>query len=225
MRKLSIAVLTLALLALGSEPLSAQLWFGPANSLRNGTTTPATCSPSGLNVFYNRTTGLAVCTATNTWTTVLGTSTATRDQKMVSATGVGNTAATTDDPVWTLTSIPAGTFTANADTLYIRLELKTAANGNNKRFGVTVGGTQVNTANTTANAVSMFGFVTIRRVDATHVNVHAASSIGGTGGSSINLAVADLSANALAIVITAASPTTGAANDVILLGGTAKFEK
>jgi hypothetical protein len=141
--------------------------------------------------------------------------------KFVSAAGVGNTAATTDDPLWTLTPIPANTLTANGDSVVLTLFILTGATANNKRWGVTVGGTQVNTSNTTGNALPFVQFMVITRVDATHVNV----VIGSLAGSSVNLLVADLTANALALVVTGASPTTGAANDVKLMSGVAEIKR
>jgi hypothetical protein len=141
--------------------------------------------------------------------------------KMVSATGVGNTAATSDDPLWTLTPIPANTLTANGEAIVLTLVFLTGATGNNKRWGITVGGTQVNTSNTTGNGLPFVQFMIISRVDATHVNVF----IGSLAGSSVNLLVADLTANALALVVTGASPTTGAANDVKLMTGIAEIKR
>lgn len=143
-----------------------------------------------------------------------------------SATGVGNGADATDDALWTLTAIPANTFTANGDTLLLTLGMKTGATANNKRVGVTVGGTQVNTNNTSANNVTFGAVIMITRVSATAVNVFIMCS-GGVGayGSSINMAVADLTANTLAIVVTGASPTSSAANDVVLYSGIARITK
>ena len=145
----------------------------------------------------------------------------------ISGSGVGNTADTNNDALWTLTAIPANTFTANGDALVLTLSMKAGATGNNKNLGVTVGGTQVTTANTTANAVSGVVTITISRVDATHVNVFIGAAFANItlGASSINLAVADLTANTLAVVVTGASPTTGAANDMVLYSGTAQFRK
>lgn len=144
----------------------------------------------------------------------------------VSAAGVGNTAATTDDPLWTLTALPANTLTTAGDALVFTLELRTAATANNKRIGITVGGNQVNTNTTSANAVHFGGRITVRFVDATHVNVQIICT-GGAGchGGSYNLAVADVTANTLALVVTGASPTTGAAGDVLLMGGQVNIVK
>jgi hypothetical protein len=64
--QMGLLVLALAL------PASAQI-FGPAASLSSGLSDPLTCTPSGRNAFFNRTSGLfKLCTAVNTWTAVGG---------------------------------------------------------------------------------------------------------------------------------------------------------
>ena len=65
MKKLATLLLSLAL----AQPLLAH---GFALALRNGTSDPGTCQPSGLNVFVNRNSSsvLKVCTAANTWGSV-----------------------------------------------------------------------------------------------------------------------------------------------------------
>lgn len=145
----------------------------------------------------------------------------------VSGTGVGNVGAG-DDALWTLPSLPANTLAANGDRIEIIAEVATAANANNKNVGVTVGGTQITTTgNTAANNGNLRVAIGIVRVDATHVNVHLLAMNQGTttlGNRSVNLAVSDLSANTLALVVTGASPTTGAANDVLLYSGIAEFK-
>jgi hypothetical protein len=146
--------------------------------------------------------------------------------KFVSSAGVGNGADLTNDPVWTLTSIPANSFTANGDALVLTLGYKTGATVNNKTVGLTVGGFQ-NTSNA-LNASAQSGLVTwtVQRVDATHVHVFVTGTINtGFGSSNLNVAVADLTTNSLAIVVTAASPTTGAANDMVLYTGLAEWKK
>lgn len=143
--------------------------------------------------------------------------------KFVSAAGVGNGADATHDALWTLTAIPANTFTANGDALVLTLTGATAATANNKSWGLTVGGTQISSANVAWNNISYIQIATITRVDSTHVNVALMSS--SVYAASFNLAVADLTANTLAVVVTGASPTTSAANDVKLYSGFAVFVK
>lgn len=164
-----------------------------------------------------------------TFATSIGTGTAKANiagtyAKFVSGTGVGNGADATDDVLWSLTAIPANSFTANGDALVLTLSFVTATNANNKRVGLTVGGTQVNTGTRGANAESSVLNATITRVDATHVNV--VIGMGGLmGGSSLNLVVSDLTTNTLAVNVTGASPTSSAANDVKLYSGVADFKK
>lgn len=63
----SLAAIALALTI--SAPALAQ---GVAVSVRNGTTDPAQCQPTSLNVFLNRTgSALKLCTAANTWSSVM----------------------------------------------------------------------------------------------------------------------------------------------------------
>jgi len=46
---------------------------GPAKTIRFGASDPATCSPTGANVFFNTSSGtLKMCTATNTWSALAG---------------------------------------------------------------------------------------------------------------------------------------------------------
>lgn len=153
-------------------------------------------------------------------------------ESFVSAAGQGNTAVATDVALWTLTPIPAGTLVAAGDKVVLTLEVGTGATANSKRLGATVGGTQVNTSNTFAtNTARGIVTITVTRVDATHVHVGIGGGImapGGSspiGGASINLAVADLGANPLAIVVTGASPISSAAGDVLLYSGVAETKK
>lgn len=69
MRKLSILTTLLAICLAGSisQPADAQIWNGPASSIRSGSTNPARCSPAGLNIFYNTTSGLVTCVTTDSW--------------------------------------------------------------------------------------------------------------------------------------------------------------
>ena len=146
-------------------------------------------------------------------------------QTFVSATGVGNGADLTDDPLWTLTPIPANTLATNGDAIVITTQAHTTANANNKVFGVTIGGTQVNSNPVSSNNARLSGSIVIVRVDATHVHV-TLLYIGYSTmvGESFNVAVANLATNTLAIVVTGASPVTGAANDVKLYSGVAEWK-
>lgn len=155
-----------------------------------------------------------------------GTVTASFYAGFASAAGVGNGAGTSDTAVWTLTSIPAGTLATAGDGVLIHLGLKTASNGNAKRIGVTVGGSQVNTTTTTASNNTGVGEILINRVDDTHVNVIVVGNFAATiSVLSANLVVASLTANTLDVIVTTASPTTGAANDMVLYSGDALILK
>jgi hypothetical protein len=64
--KSTSTILIAAILLLAAPPV---LGHGFAVSVRSGTSDPATCQPTGMNVFINRTSTpvLKVCTAANTW--------------------------------------------------------------------------------------------------------------------------------------------------------------
>ena len=161
-------------------------------------------------------TGTAIATVSGTYA------------KFVSGAGVGNGADLTNDALWTLTALPANTFTANGDALILTLTCLSGATANNKALGLTVGGTQITSIQFAANTVPFLALASITRVDATHVNVALDNTGPGTVGfyaSSFNLVVADLTLNTLAVVVTGASPTTGAAGDVKLFSGIAEFRK
>lgn len=70
MKKLTLILLLIC--ALAAPPIFAH---GFAMALRSGTSDPGTCQPTGLNVFINRnsTPVLKICTAANTWTSLLTT--------------------------------------------------------------------------------------------------------------------------------------------------------
>ena len=149
--------------------------------------------------------------------------------KFVSGVGVGNGADLTNDALWTLPPVPVNTFSTNGDALVLTLSLMTGATANNKTMGLTVGGTQITTPTTIMNNLSTVTTATITRVDSTHVNVFVSGIP--TGGanlgpiSSVNLVVADLTANTLAVVVTGSSPTTGAAGDMKLFSGVAEIKQ
>lgn len=80
------------LIFLALTPVAAEgQFFGPAKTVMSGTADPATCQPTGNNVFINRnsTPVLKICTAANTWVTVptLHTGTTTNDNAPAGAVG------------------------------------------------------------------------------------------------------------------------------------------
>lgn len=207
-------------LLLLAAPVYGQVWGPCALCLKTtGGTMTGTISFSGSGMLASAT---PIAIGSGTATGTLGGTYA----KFSSGTGVGNGADTTDDPLWTLTSIPANTFTSNGDALILTLHFHAGATGNNKRVGVTVSSTQVNTGTLTYNNIPFIATIMIVRVDSTHVNVLLAiTGNTATSNDSLNLAVSDLTANTLALVVTGASQTTGAANDVKLYSGLAEFKK
>lgn len=146
--------------------------------------------------------------------------------KFVSGTGVGNGADTTQDALWTLTPIPANTFTANGDVLILTLSLLTASNANNKSPSLNIGGAPATSPPiVTWNGVGVIFLATITRINATTVLVcFTLTSTTGTASRLTSISVSDLTTNTLAVVVTGASPTTGAANDWLLFGGIAEFK-
>lgn len=137
--------------------------------------------------------------------------------KQVSAAGSCNTATTSNVTLWTVPTIPANTLNANGKFIEIVGALATASNNNNKRAGVVFQGNTVNAATSTNNgALTAYAFIArITRVTATsvHVVITFPQSI---GGSSLSLAVNDLTTTASTLTVVGASPTTGAANDVCM---------
>jgi hypothetical protein len=134
-----------------------------------------------------------------------------------SSSGIGNGADTTDDTLFTY-AIPLNSLSANGKSFRVVVGLQTAANGNNKRIKLTVGGTAVlNTGTVTWNILGVMLVAECSRLDSTHVlclaRTLADSTLPGVGVTP-SIAVSDLSSNTLTITATGASPTTGAANDV-----------
>lgn len=147
--------------------------------------------------------------------------------KFVSGSGVGNAADTTNDTLWAIPALPAGTLASNGDSLVIDLVYQTGATGNNKNIGFTVNATQVNSSVITWNANSIVGRAILTRVDSTHVNFGftITGQSGATSNATLNLVVADLTANTISVTCTGTSGTTGAANDVKLYSGIADIKK
>lgn len=141
--------------------------------------------------------------------------------KQVSAAGVGNGADTTDDPLFTIPTIPANTLDLNGDQILVRGEISTAANANTKAIGVLFQAVQVTTATCVCNNAKMIYEARITRVDATHVNIFMFGTVSGgnfIAGSVVNQAVSDLSSATSILKVTGSSPVTGAASDVLGYG-------
>lgn len=205
----------------------------PSSGFRFFATSTGMFAWKGSNGFVRQFDGSGI-TADRAWTLPnISGSLALSLTPFVSSSGVCNGADATDDVVWTLPTISAGALGTDGATLTLVLEFLNGATANNKHWGVNLngtctttcsGGTQVNTGNYTTSGGREHGFVTVQRINSTHVNVWVSSSVGGgVGASSINLLVNDLSSNALPISVTAASPTAGVQNDVCLYGGVPRF--
>jgi hypothetical protein len=145
-----------------------------------------------------------------------------RIDTQTSTGGIGNTAATTDDTIFTYT-LPANSMSANGNTARVTFGGSTAANGNNKTVKIWFGGIVVlSTGVITANNAEFSGWVEITRLSATKIQAHGmfvssngTTSINALADVTLNQTVSDLTTNTSIIKFTGASPTTGAANDVI----------
>ena len=141
--------------------------------------------------------------------------------EQVSAAGVCNSGTGSDDTLFTIPTIPANTLARDGQTIRVKAEIFTAANGNSKQFGFAFQGNQLsipaggfNNANGRLTAV-------IRRVSATRVNLFVFAPISVAvveGARSLNLSVNDLTTNTSTLVLTGRSAT--AANDSCSTGVT-----
>lgn len=94
MKKIFILIVYIIILANVSSAQAP----GPAKVIRFGTADPATCQPSGANIFYNTSTHLLkICIATNTWQplatsggVITGSGTANNLPKFTTTTNVGD---------------------------------------------------------------------------------------------------------------------------------------
>lgn len=141
-----------------------------------------------------------------------------RANAQTSSGGIGNTAATTDDTLFTY-SLPLNSLDANGKSVRGIASGHFASNGNNKQVKFWFAGTAVaDSAVVTHNNVDWQCDIEVTRIDATHVSCVGRFSASGTADVitvTANLVVSDLTSNASVIKITGASPTTGAANDVL----------
>lgn len=136
-----------------------------------------------------------------------------------SLTGVGNTADTTDDVLFTY-SLPASSFDVAGRALTVTAFGKLAANGNNKRMKIWFGATAVaDSGVVTGNGVGWQLQADIAKVGAAGANtqIGQGQSIVGTthGGVNVPQTPTETESGAIVIKVTGASGTTGAANDVL----------
>ncbi len=135
-----------------------------------------------------------------------------------SATGIGNSADTLDAVLFTYT-LPANRLAADGDSVRVIATGHFAANSNDKLVKPWFAGNAISDAVLTGgNDVDWVCELEIVRIDATHVSARGELRPYGLVAQLKvfpNLVVADLTATASVIEITGASPTTGAANDVL----------
>lgn len=148
-----------------------------------------------------------------------------------SAAGLGNAADTTDDVLFTF-ALPAGALDQAGRQVNVVAGGKTAANGNNKRvkiwWGTTTqtvgsavaGGTLIaDTGVITTNAGGWQVLAQVTKYGTLGANTQIAQgqTMAGTthGGTNVPVALTAVESAAINITITGASPTTGAASDVL----------
>ncbi len=145
-----------------------------------------------------------------------------------SSAGIGNTADTNDDTLFTYT-LPINALNTNGKSLRGIANGHFATNGNNKRVKFFFAGTAIaDSGVVTSNNVDWTCTFELARIDSTHVSavgVFTANGVASVVTVTPNLVVADLTANTSIVKITGASPTTGAANDVLGYQMRTRFEQ
>lgn len=135
-----------------------------------------------------------------------------------SSSGVGNTADTNDDTLFTYT-LPSNSMSANGKSVRAIATGHFATNANSKRVKMWFAGTAIADSGVlTLSNVDWKCEIEVTRIDATHV-----SCVGRFTGSNVadvitvtaNLVVSDLTANTSIIKTTGASTIVGAANDIL----------
>jgi len=132
-----------------------------------------------------------------------------------SSVSVGNAADTTDDPLYTA-SLPANAFTDNTKAITGFVFGTTAANGNNKTIKAKFGATTIVSSGTvTSNGLAWSLEFYIGRIGVGSQIAWATLTIGTTIIADTISNSAEDETGAIAISVTGASPTAGAANDVV----------
>lgn len=138
----------------------------------------------------------------------------TLDRQFVIA-GIGNAADTTDDTVFT-TVLNAGSLAKNGDELMIEANLTSAANGNNKTAKVILGATTLLTTGVlTSNAKKIQLLLRIVRTAAATQLWFASVTVDGVASAVSQGTSAEDLTTKLNLKLTLASPTTGAAADLL----------
>jgi len=132
-----------------------------------------------------------------------------------SIAGVGNAADTTDDTLFS-TSLQANELAKNGDEYVLEACGSTAANGNNKTIKVFFGATAVLSSGViTSNAKKWTAYVRVKRSAAGTQIANGEFTVDGTA-TTVNLTTpAEDLTGAVTAKVTGASPTTGAASDVL----------
>lgn len=135
-----------------------------------------------------------------------------------SSSGVGNTADTNDDTLFTY-SLPSNSMSANGKSVRVRAAGSSAANANTKDIKLWFAGTTIVDSGVLAlNNADWSIEMEITRIDSTHVSCVGTWTDNGLSAATVkvtaNLVVSDLTANASVIKVTGASTVVGAANDV-----------
>lgn len=129
--------------------------------------------------------------------------------------GIGNLADLTDDVVYT-TQIPALSLAKNGDEILVESELLSAANGNNKTAKIILGATTLLTTGViTSNAKNIQLRLRIVRTAAATQLWFATVIVDGVAAVLTKGTGAENLATSLALKLTLASPTTGAASDLL----------
>lgn len=140
---------------------------------------------------------------------------------------VGNGANTTDDTLF-LYNLPANSFDANGRALKVFAYGTFAANGNNKAVKLWVASTNVLTTGVVTQSGGWWQMeMLITRSAASNQFIAARGFLSVLGPGAVvgpeNSFTAEPDTGAIAVYVTGASPTTGAANDVVAYGMLAEF--
>lgn len=136
--------------------------------------------------------------------------------KQFSATGIGNAADLTDDTLFTY-SLPANSLDVTGREIVVEAFGKFAANGNNKTVKLFFGTTMVFSSGVvTTNNLGWIARMTLTKTGAS-TQIGIGFGAGGTTVWSVALPMAgtETDTGAITIKVTGASPTTGAAADVV----------
>lgn len=135
------------------------------------------------------------------------------------STAVGNAADTTDDVGHTF-SLPAGFLTTIGTNRGLRIQAwgSTAANGNNKTFKLFFGAAVISSGVVTINAKNWYAQLQVLRSGASTQSVVGNMDSDAVGIATYYVAATETETAAITIKSTVASPTTGAANDVVANG-------